>query len=98
MIETLGQSGTRHLFAATTEELGEAAVRGAQREKVAGTLNDLWEKADTGPRTDLVMSLEDMDEAKGRRGKPKKQMGSEGPDVKAGIRAHIQKKHGKGKP
>ncbi len=80
------------------EELGVVAVRAAQIEKGDGTLDDLWEKADAGPRTDGVMRLEDMEEAKCRRGKPKKQEGPEGADIKAGIRAHMRKKHGKGKP
>jgi hypothetical protein len=97
IVETPEQRGSRLLMAATSEELGAAAVRGAQREKGAGTLNDLWEKADAGPRTDGVMSLEDMDDAKGRRGKPKTQKGAEGTDIKAGIRAHMTKKHGKRK-
>lgn len=97
MIETPEQHGSRLSMAASSEELGVAAVRGAQRKKGAGTLNDVWEKADSGPRTDGVMSLEDMVEAKGQRGKPKKRKGAEGPDIKAGIRAHIRKKHGKGK-
>lgn len=54
------QTGSRIRFSLTSHG-------GFQGEPVRYDLDDLWKQADAGPKTNGVMSFEDMDAAKGRR-------------------------------
>ena len=59
--ENLGiQTGSRIRFSLTSHG-------GFQGEPVRYDLDDLWKKADAGPKAPGVLSFEDMDAAQGRR-------------------------------
>jgi hypothetical protein len=96
MFETPEQRGSRLLFAATPKELGRAAVRGAQMRKEAGKVLACLSCGEKLPFAAGTVSTVAVCPACGKAISPVPP--SEGPDIKEGIRAHMRKKHGKGKP